>query len=339
MILDRGLVAAGDEQDLLDAVAKPVPPPRTARSACARPAAFPWAATWWPAAGGSPDPRRERLRFESPSEYSNGRYSKRRTKNTRREFIADLVVPGECYSGQRKSEWRISRNNSRRCAGASRGSTANTRAPRPRRRVPPLRPAGALHRGPAVRRSGHHAAWASTSKPRSSGSATAATAASDISDLADLPDDLLDPLSAGAIPSAHPTRWAFLDTETTGLAGGTGTYAFLIGVGSIDSSRLPPAPVLHARLRRRSVAALPPRGVPGAVRRAHHLQRQVLRPAAAGDPLPHGRARAIRSTAWSTWTCSSARAACGNCASKAAAWWTWKIAFWAWSARAICPAR
>ena len=58
----------------------------------------------------------------------------------------------------------------------------------------------------------------------------------DISDLAELPEDLLDPLSAGAIPSAHPTRWAFLDTETTGLAGGTGTYAFLIGVGSIDAT-------------------------------------------------------------------------------------------------------
>jgi hypothetical protein len=55
-----------------------------------------------------------------------------------------------------------------------------------------------------------------------------------ISDLADLPDDLLDSLSAGAIARACPARWAFLDTETTGLAGGTGTYAFLIGVGSID---------------------------------------------------------------------------------------------------------
>jgi uncharacterized protein YprB with RNaseH-like and TPR domain len=31
--------------------------------------------------------------------------------------------------------------------------------------------------------------------------------------------------------TAPPARWAFLDTETTGLAGGTGTYAFLIGVG------------------------------------------------------------------------------------------------------------
>jgi len=57
-----------------------------------------------------------------------------------------------------------------------------------------------------------------------------------ISDLAELPEDLLHPLSDGAIPSSRPTRWAFLDTETTGLAGGTGTYAFLIGVGSIDAS-------------------------------------------------------------------------------------------------------
>jgi uncharacterized protein len=56
----------------------------------------------------------------------------------------------------------------------------------------------------------------------------------DISDLIDLPPDLLDSLSAGAIPSAAPTSWAFLDTETTGLAGGSGTCAFLIGVGAID---------------------------------------------------------------------------------------------------------
>jgi uncharacterized protein YprB with RNaseH-like and TPR domain len=56
----------------------------------------------------------------------------------------------------------------------------------------------------------------------------------EISDLAELPEDLLEQLSDGAIARAHPTRWAFLDTETTGLAGGTGTYAFLIGVGSIE---------------------------------------------------------------------------------------------------------
>jgi uncharacterized protein len=57
----------------------------------------------------------------------------------------------------------------------------------------------------------------------------------DISDLAELPEDLLDSLSGGAIRRAHPGKWAFLDTETTGLAGGTGTYAFLIGIGCIEA--------------------------------------------------------------------------------------------------------
>ncbi|MEO7651777.1 MAG: ribonuclease H-like domain-containing protein, partial [Bryobacteraceae bacterium] len=56
----------------------------------------------------------------------------------------------------------------------------------------------------------------------------------DISSLIELPEDILDSLSGGAIPRSHPKRWAFLDTETTGLAGGAGTYAFLIGVGNID---------------------------------------------------------------------------------------------------------
>jgi len=58
----------------------------------------------------------------------------------------------------------------------------------------------------------------------------------DISDLAELPEDLLAPLSGGAIAQAHPAKWAFLDTETTGLAGGRGTYAFLVGVGSIEAA-------------------------------------------------------------------------------------------------------
>jgi uncharacterized protein YprB with RNaseH-like and TPR domain len=59
-----------------------------------------------------------------------------------------------------------------------------------------------------------------------------------IADLADLPEDLLAALSEGALPQSHPTRWAFLDTETTGLAGGSGTYAFLVGVGSIGEDGL-----------------------------------------------------------------------------------------------------
>jgi uncharacterized protein YprB with RNaseH-like and TPR domain len=56
-----------------------------------------------------------------------------------------------------------------------------------------------------------------------------------IADLEDLPEDLLDSLSEGAIRRSHPSKWCFLDTETTGLAGGTGTYAFLIGCGSIEA--------------------------------------------------------------------------------------------------------
>lgn len=55
----------------------------------------------------------------------------------------------------------------------------------------------------------------------------------DISDLFELPPAQLDAISEGAISNCPPERWAFLDTETTGLAGGSGTYAFLIGVGRI----------------------------------------------------------------------------------------------------------
>lgn len=40
-----------------------------------------------------------------------------------------------------------------------------------------------------------------------------------------------DPRLAGL----DPTRMAFLDVETTGLAGGTGTYCFLIGVGCFEN--------------------------------------------------------------------------------------------------------
>jgi uncharacterized protein YprB with RNaseH-like and TPR domain len=57
----------------------------------------------------------------------------------------------------------------------------------------------------------------------------------DISSLCELPHDLLDAMSEGSIPQSPCTKWAFLDTETTGLAGGTGTYAFLIGVGRITA--------------------------------------------------------------------------------------------------------
>jgi uncharacterized protein YprB with RNaseH-like and TPR domain len=52
----------------------------------------------------------------------------------------------------------------------------------------------------------------------------------DIGALAELPHDVLESMS---MPTSAPDQWAFLDTETTGLAGGTGTCAFLVGVGRI----------------------------------------------------------------------------------------------------------
>jgi uncharacterized protein YprB with RNaseH-like and TPR domain len=55
----------------------------------------------------------------------------------------------------------------------------------------------------------------------------------EISRLQSLPGDLLREISGDAIPHAPPESWAFLDTETTGLAGGSGTCAFLVGVGRI----------------------------------------------------------------------------------------------------------
>jgi hypothetical protein len=55
----------------------------------------------------------------------------------------------------------------------------------------------------------------------------------DIGALSDLPHDLFETISDRSVSSAPPSEWAFLDTETTGLAGGTGTCAFLVGVGRI----------------------------------------------------------------------------------------------------------
>jgi len=54
-----------------------------------------------------------------------------------------------------------------------------------------------------------------------------------IVDLESLSHDLLEPISNGQIRGVAPQKWCFLDTETTGLAGGSGTYAFLVGVGRI----------------------------------------------------------------------------------------------------------
>src|SRR3990172_6360487 len=51
------------------------------------------------------------------------------------------------------------------------------------------------------------------------------------------PPDVLKLLSRQPQPEPAPRRLLYLDTETTGLAGGTGTYAFLVGAGFFDGDR------------------------------------------------------------------------------------------------------
>jgi uncharacterized protein YprB with RNaseH-like and TPR domain len=48
---------------------------------------------------------------------------------------------------------------------------------------------------------------------------------------------LLSLLARATEPGLDPRRLVFLDTETTGLAGGTGTYAFLVGTGWFEDDR------------------------------------------------------------------------------------------------------
>ncbi|HKM90774.1 MAG TPA: ribonuclease H-like domain-containing protein, partial [Candidatus Acidoferrales bacterium] len=49
---------------------------------------------------------------------------------------------------------------------------------------------------------------------------------------------LLVPLGEMPPEALDPAQWLFLDTETTGLAGGSGTYAFLVGLAWWDAGGL-----------------------------------------------------------------------------------------------------
>ena len=140
-----------------------------------------------------------------------------------------------------------------------------------------------------------------------------------IADLEDLPEDLLDSLSDGAIPRAHPSKWCFLDTETTGLAGGTGTYAFLIGCGSIepDGFRVRQFFMRDYGEEASQLHAL-----------AEYLERFDVLITYNGktfdQPLLETRYRMVRarlpSAAWSIWICCSARGGCGSSGWTVAGW-------------------
>ena len=54
-----------------------------------------------------------------------------------------------------------------------------------------------------------------------------------------LEPDVFELLAPGACPEVgDPGRWLFLDTETTGITGGTGTYPFLVGMAWWDAGGL-----------------------------------------------------------------------------------------------------
>jgi uncharacterized protein YprB with RNaseH-like and TPR domain len=53
----------------------------------------------------------------------------------------------------------------------------------------------------------------------------------------DVPPSLLALIARADETPTDTRRLLFLDTETTGLAGGTGTYAFLVGVGYVEDDR------------------------------------------------------------------------------------------------------
>ena len=55
--------------------------------------------------------------------------------------------------------------------------------------------------------------------------------------LRDTPVDVLSRVARLETPIGDPARLLFLDTETTGLSGGTGTYAFLVGAGTLEDDR------------------------------------------------------------------------------------------------------
>ena len=58
-----------------------------------------------------------------------------------------------------------------------------------------------------------------------------------LEDVRRAPMELLGRLARLEGPLPPPGRLVFLDTETTGLAGGTGTYAFLVGAGWLEDDR------------------------------------------------------------------------------------------------------
>ena len=110
---------------------------------------------------------------------------------------------------------------------------------------------------------------------------------------------------------AHPP-FVFFDLETTGLSGGAGTYAFLVGCGAFDAEGgFRHAAVRPAAARRRTAVAAGGRRGAGACRGARQLQREIVRRSAARDPASLPPSRVDAAVASRTSTCSIRPAASG----------------------------
>ena len=104
----------------------------------------------------------------------------------------------------------------------------------------------------------------------------------------ELDDDDAPAPARSASLSARQTgqsRTIFIDLETTGLSGGAGTVAFLVGLRLLRSRRVSGAAVPAHQLRRRARAARRGRRVLRRRGPDRHLQRQDVRRAGDGDAL------------------------------------------------------
>ena len=109
--------------------------------------------------------------------------------------------------------------------------------------------------------------------------------------LASLPFSLISQWANDPLLADMPlSRFAFLDTETSGLSGGTGTYAFMVGIGRFVEDQFILRQYFMPRPRRGTGHARGNCPFPCASPGPGYVQRQSLRRAAARNPLspePH----------------------------------------------------
>jgi uncharacterized protein YprB with RNaseH-like and TPR domain len=83
-----------------------------------------------------------------------------------------------------------------------------------------------------------------------------------------------------------PQAFAFLDTETSGLAGGTGTYAFLVGIGRFSEAGFTLAQFFLRDHSRKALFTARHRRISGSLPGNRYLQRQIVRHPLLNTALP-----------------------------------------------------